>query len=385
MNHLVLAGSMKKRLMEKGGETLSPQDYRERASILDILNDIYRFDPEFPAGREVSCAEEGDELSVFWREPEARTFHGITYNDASFSPDKFDQYSDGIAKLDLTGAIVPHPYFQISFKTLSIYKECPRKFYLEVILGIRPADNDSNGIMEETERTEDKWIKEDDEADVSGNALLLGLLVHGYLERHRFGEGFDEALFEDLWEKSIARERTGCEDNVSIFLKQKARDQIERTITDERLITALSGTQDYPEASFLVNVAPGVDFRGVIDRVFKDRDKGTWSIIDWKSNELKGRVAEDIASGNNYHLQLACYKYAFERLTGERVEDLFIYFTDAGLLLKSEPVVKAEAVILELSRKIEEYSLLKPLPEGVPCDNTEKCRFCGYRGSFCKR
>jgi ATP-dependent helicase/nuclease subunit A len=387
MNHLVLLGSMKKRLMEKDLRSLTTEDYREGAGILDILNDIYHFDPDSPSGREAYCPADGDELSVFWREPAPGTFHGINYEEGSFTPDKFGAYSDSIAGLDLTSTVVSPPYFQISFKTLSIYKECPRKFYLDVIIGVRAEDKGGGGIIAEADRTEDKLIKEDDEMDISGNALLLGLLVHGYLERHQFGQGFDEELFDNLWEKSIAFNRgmKSCNDDALGTLRQKAQQQLERTITDERLIKALCGTRDYPERSFLVNVSPGVDFRGAMDRVFKNKDNGCWSIIDWKSNELKGRDPEAVAADHNYHLQLACYKYAVERITRERVQGLYIYFTDAGFLLESELQLNAEEVILEASGKIAEYSREGALPGKLQCDDIERCRFCGYRESFCKR
>jgi len=88
------------------------------------------------------------------------------------------------------------------------------------------------------------------------------------------------------------------------------------------------------------------------------------------------------APDHNYNL--ACYKYEVERLTGERVEDLFIYFTDTGFLLRSDLEIRAEEVVLELSGKIKEYSRLKPLPEDITCTNTEMCRFCGYQ-EFCKK
>jgi ATP-dependent exoDNAse (exonuclease V) beta subunit len=227
----------------------------------------------------------------------------------------------------------------------------------------------------------------DDEMDASGNALLLGLLVHRYLERHQFGQGFDNVLFDNLWEKSIAFNRSmkACNDSVSDILRQKAMDQLERTVTDERLIKVLSETPDYPEASFLINVSPGVDFRGVIDRVFRNRDNGSWSIIDWKSNELRGRDPMTVAADHNYHLQLACYKYAVERITKEKVQGLYIYFTDAGFLLESEFQVNAGDVILDAAKKISEYSSGGPPPLDIQCDEIEKCRFCGYLGSFCRR
>jgi ATP-dependent helicase/nuclease subunit A len=387
MNHLVLIGSMKKRHMEKDFISLSSEDYRERASILDILNDIYRFNPDHPLGPEESCSRDGDAPSVFWREPELRTFRGLNYKDGFFSQNDFGKYNERIAKNDLTSPIISPSYFQLSFKTLCIYKECPRKFYFEVILGVRPEENDYSGTIEEAESTDKQWVKEDDEMDFSGDALMLGLIVHGYLERHRFGEGLNTDLFDSIWEKSLAGSHTmnDCTDDILRTLRRKAIDQLERTINDERLIRALSGSQDYSEAPFLINLSRGVDFRGVIDRVFRNKDNGCWSIIDWKSNELRGRHPSEVAEEKNYHLQLACYKYAVEDITKEKVDGLYIYFTDAGHMLQSDFSFDAGDIIKGIGKKIVEHSGSGLPPRGFECDDAMlKCRFCGYREGFCK-
>jgi len=387
MNHLVMIGSMKKRLLEKDAGSLCSEDYREHATILEILDDIYKFNINFPPDKKDYCSEDGESPAVFWREPEPRRFHGMNYKDDSFLPGDFGTYSDRIRERDLTSPIISPSYFRISFKSLSIYKECPRKFYYNVILGLRPEEPGYSGIMEETEKSEGARTREDDEMSGSGDALLLGLLVHGYLERHRFGDGLNKDLFDNLWEKSVA-DNHRIEDlhkDTLGRLREKAHDQLERTVKDERLIKALSGTSDYPEAPFLLNISHGIDFRGAIDRVFRNRDKGCWSIIDWKSNDLKGRNPKDVAEENNYFLQLACYKYAVERITNEKVDGLYIYFTDTGDLLESGSQADAEGLIKDVIKKIKEREGNKPRND-IDRNNIDilKCRLCGYRDAFCK-
>ena len=230
-------------------------------------------------------------------------------------------------------------------------------------------------------------IREDDEMDFTGSALLLGLIVHGYLERHRFGEGFNADLFDNIWEKSLAENyrMNYCSVDELKALRQKARDQLNRTINDERLIGLLKGARDYAEAPFLINVSPGVDFRGVIDRVFLNKTVRSWSIIDWKSNELKGRSPSGIAEEKNYNLQLSCYKYAVEQITKEKVEGLYIYFTDAGHLLEGKPEPDGGEFIIEVSKKITASSKagLPPMEPGCADKTMPRCRLCGYLGSFC--
>jgi hypothetical protein len=250
-------------------------------------------------------------------------------------------------------------------------------------------DSGYAGIIEEAEKTEGASIREDDEMDRSANALLLGLLVHGYLERHHFGYEFNKDLFDDLWERSSAYDHIMGDSNKDMFggLREKACSQLERTVRDERLIKTLGGTSDYPETPFLINLSHGIDFRGTIDRIFMNREKGCWSIIDWKSNDLKGKNPKDVAEQNHYFLQLACYKYAVERITNERVEGVYIYFTDTGYLLESDFQFDAGDFFKGICEKIVDYSTKRQPPMAIECDDREmsKCRLCGYREVFCKR
>lgn len=387
MNHLVMIGSMKKKFLERDSGDLSSGDYRERATILDILDDIYKFNCYFSPEKACHYPEDGKSMSVFWRDPGPRGFKGMEYSDDSFLPDHLGLYDDRIRKIDLTDPIVAPPYFQISFKSLKTFKECPVKFYYNVILGIREEASGYLSANEQAEYLEEQWIKDDDEMDLSGNALILGLLVHGYLERHHFGDGFNKELFDNLWEKHIAYEhRIKDSDMNSLeYIRKKALSQLEKTVKDERLIRALGNTPNFPETSFLINISHGIDFRGIIDRVFRNKDRGCWSIIDWKSNEIKEKTPNEVAEQNDYFVQLTCYKYAVERITGEKVEGLYIYFTDTGDLLESDFLFDAADFIKVIGGKIREYSE-KGRPV-IDCEKIElsKCRTCGYWDAFCKR
>ena len=388
MNHLVLIGSMKKGLMEKDAPSLSQDDYRRQATILEILDDIFRFNINFPPGNGGYYPGNKGLPSVLWQEPGPRKFCGMHYKEDVFSPGDLGPYDDRIKKIDLTGPIISPSYFQISFQTLKMYKDCPRKFYYDVILGIKPEGQGYAGIIEEARNEEVPGTREDDEIDRSGSALLLGLLVHGYLERHHFGDQFNKDLFDNLWERATCNNYAGDFDRDALDgLREKASSQIQRAVNDERLIKMLGDTADYPETPFIVGISDGIDFRGAIDRLFRNRVNGCWSIIDWKSNDLKERDPHQTALENNYFLQLACYKYAVERITRERVDGLYIYFTDNGCLLESEFHDDAGQSINEVIEKIRGYSgkrgdRAKDINDSIP--DTAKCRYCGYRQDFCK-
>ena len=386
MNHLILIAGMKKKLMENEGSSLTSGDYRERATILDVLDDIYAFNQNYPSENGSYHPVDNESPAVIRRNPELRGFKGIEYKSDMFLPGHFGQYIEKIRKIDLTEPIVAPAYFQISFKSLKIFKECRRKFYYNVIMGIRAEESPYSAAMETDCNSERGWVKEGDETDLSENALALGLLVHAYLERHHFGEEFNSGLFDDMWEKWAAFDlRTQRFNKDSVFIiKEKAGAQLEKTVRDERLIKALSGVRDHAEAPFLINISRGIDFRGVIDRVFKNKEKGCWSIIDWKSNDLKDRNPKDVALQNDYFFQLACYKHAVERISGERVDGLYIYFTDSGDLIESDALPDAGEFLREVCGKIREYS--GKVLSGAELETPEilRCRSCGYREMFCR-
>ena len=134
-NHLLLIGSLKKSLQEKGNEALlSSDDYREHATILEILDDIYRFNENFPAEKKKQYMGSGDTPSLIWSEPKLTGFRGFHYKKVRTEKEDFGVYNSRIRKTDLSRPIESPLYLQLSFKSIRLFRQCPVRFYLERVL-----------------------------------------------------------------------------------------------------------------------------------------------------------------------------------------------------------------------------------------------------------
>jgi len=387
-NHLILIGRAQKTMMEDEGTELTSEDYRERATILELLDDIFGFNADLNSEQTKTNKIERGRPSIFWIEQQRRIFKGISCKKERSYENSLGVYNERIKQLDLTGVIKTPAYLRLSFKSFRIFKECPLKFYFNMILGIKWIEKGSYGPMDNELSMERTDLREYDEGSYSsGSALFLGELIHGYLERHYFGDPLKEELFKTIWERLIDSEkgRYGLETNSLPGLKEEALRQLKNTVNDKRLTKILGGKDCYAEVPFLLNASGGVEFRGVIDRISRDADKGDWTIIDWKSNDLDGREPEAVAEENYYHLQLACYKWAVERILNEKIGRLYLYFTDNGYLLESRIQDGSKDMFDKMLREITEYE--KNM--GYPGDMKEtgkarkECRYCEYRDKFC--
>jgi ATP-dependent helicase/nuclease subunit A len=389
-NHLLLVGNIKKGQMENEKRGLTSEDYRERATVLDLLDDIYGFSINFPPEQSKVYKGEGGQPSIVWTEPKSRIFKGIHYGREGSNNYDLGVYDERIKGLDLTGPIKSPPYLQLSFESFRIFKKCPVKFYFNVVLGVKLKGKDLLGSMDDESFVQETDTREADQGEyTSESALFLGELIHEYLEKHHFGDPFGEGLLISIWERLIdsERERYGLDNDTPLKLREKAFRQLKNTVYDKRLIRIFGGKACYAEVPFLLRVSRGIEFRGVIDRLSRDMDKGDWTIIDWKSNDLDGKEPEDVAEENGYHLQLACYKWATERILNEKVGSLYIYFTDKNYLLESRMPCDTKDIFNEMLVEIIEYEKnmdywtrgLKEIKKDI-----KECRFCEYRENLCK-
>jgi ATP-dependent helicase/nuclease subunit A len=385
-HHLVLLGGMKQGRREEVRRSLSSDDYRKRATIMELLDDVYGFALRCPPEKADLFEGAGDFPTVIWKELGPREFKGILYEGKGLTRDDFGTYEEQFKELDLTGAIRTPSYYQLSFKSIRTFKTCPMRFYYSVILGLSMNGAEISGtFMEGTVFEED-----DEREDASSEALFVGNVIHRYLERHRFGDPLDEHLFNLTWGRLRQPELDGdsFDKKTLAILREKALRHLERTVCDERLIQMFEGQKDYKEVPFLFAISHGCEFRGVIDRLFKDRDKGHWVIIDWKSNDLKDKDPEEVVHENDYGLQLACYKWAVEHILHETVGDCYIYFTDRGHLFKSSWEGHPRQIVEEMLDKIRDYENDR---EGWVQALRERkrdrgdCRYCEYETILCKR
>jgi ATP-dependent helicase/nuclease subunit A len=387
-NHLILTGKVQKTMMEEGRTELTSEDYRERATILDLLDDIFEFNADLKREETKTDNIEKGRPSVFWIEQRLRIFKGINYKRERSCEDNLGVYNERIKQLDLTGPIKSPAYLRLSFKSFHIFKECPLKFYFNVVLGIKWIEKGAHGPRDDELSMEGTDPREYDEGGYSsGSALFLGELIHRYLERHHFGDPLKEEIFKTIWERLTDSEkgRYGLETGFLPGLKEEALRQLKNTIHDKRLIKILGGKDCYAEVPFLLNISGGIEFRGVIDRISRDSDKGDWTIIDWKSNDLEGKEPDAIAEENNYHLQLACYKWAVERILNEKIGRLYLYFTDNGYLLEGRIQDDSKDMFDKMLREITEYEKKMDYPGDVKGTGKarKECRYCEYRDKFC--
>ena len=238
--------------------------------------------------------------------------------------------------------------------------------------------------------SDETLLRENDEyEDGVESARILGTIVHKYLERHPFGNPPDRPLLDTICRRMHASAINGrnLDLNENQALGNKALEQIERTVSDNKLIEILGKGERHSEIPFLFTIPGRIEFRGVIDSLSKKTHSPCWTIIDWKSNELMERNPEDVAKENDYFLQLTCYKWAVERILKEKVERTFIYFTDKGQLLEGREQESPEELIETMLRKIREYDenmdLLKR--DAKEIGKTMKgCFSCAFKKFFCK-
>ncbi len=378
-NHLILLCSAGKRF-EKDEEALTSRDYREKATINELLDDIYLFSKKDPPENMNYYEGNEDSPGIVWSENEIKAFKGIEYQRDRPDSKSIGVYDKSIEKIDLSGPVKTPDYYQLSFSSVQVFLRCPVRFYYDVILGLKEKYLPRKPVLNDISFKTPAIEYEEGFEFSSKEALLLGNLMHAYMEKHDFGNSVDMDLFNLLWE---GFNKTGGDLD---SLREKALDQLKNISEDRELLDLMKGKKNHREVPFLCSVKKGIEFRGVIDRIFRDETTGLWSIIDWKSNSLENRTPEDVIMENNYDMQMAFYRWAVEKLLNGKAGNLYIYFSDKGRLVnvdwKGNPVNILEKIVEKVDRyKKDRLELEKDLNDIK--NNGASCRYCEYQGKIC--
>ncbi len=375
-NHLVLICADNAKKTETGPITLTSDDYRQKANINQLLTDIYGLDKE--SVKEFSEIDNNFSPVIKRYQVKMNRFHGVDYDPEKPDSASFGIYDDHIKDLDLTEPVKSNPYFQLSFTSVHNYLKCPVRFYYSTVLKLKEGeyamDYDDEEYLEEND-TANENIDDYDTED----ALFIGNFIHGYLEKHEFGKPFDENLFGQ-----IKRRMKLVECNMD-FCLERIKELLIHAVADKQLIEIIKGKTGYAEVPFLVTTLPGIEFRGVMDRIIKDTETGLWAIIDWKSNNLGEKSPEQVAAENGYDMQLAFYKWALEKILNEKVDKQYIYFLDHGHLIECSWQGNPLDIFKSISRKMEEVEKKGVWHEEFAAvrNNSAECRFCGYNKTVC--
>ncbi len=374
-HHLVLLCAGHPEKPETRPLPLTSDDYREKASIDQILADIYGLNLEYGENEEQGV----DKFFPVIKRPDVKIegFRGIKYSPQVPDTGLFGQYDESIRRLDLTDPVRSGPYLQVSFTSVRLFLKCPVRFYLNTVLKLREGEYDST--HDDEEPSDEMALSEDMEDYVSEDALYTGNYIHGYLERHRFGSPFDELLFEQI------KKRMPSDGHRHDSHLERIRHLLMNTVADKRLIDLIKGKRLYTEVPFLVTARQGIEFRGVMDMIIEEPETGLWTIIDWKSNDTKERSPEQIAAESGYDIQLAFYKWALEKILNKKVQRQYIYFLDNGHLLECNWPGNPPDMLDNISQKMGELEDKRVWQAEVKAtrDRGTECSFCGYKRVLC--
>ena len=248
----------------------------------------------------------------------------------------------------------------LSPSRLNDYLSCPRKFFYTKVLGIDVEEAD--------------W-----------DAANFGTLIHALLENSikTAKETGSYPLIDNVLEdfrKEIDVLKFSSEARKEKYFKQ-GQDVIMNYYPYFSQIPA-SRVVDVEFSFYGVDV-DGDLITGKIDRIEKNSD-GTYELYDYKTgnpaSEKKIAPGED---KQNYFNQLCFYKYAFEKLTGNKVSKVGIIYVEnhqksVDKTLCGEDMVYIENIIKEVYSNIKQLKF-NPVKE----DNNGVCKCCVYK-HLCK-
>ena len=330
MHHLILTGHMVVKGKDREG-SLTSLDYKEGASVIDLLDDIWGIRKGFREDMIGRYSQKDEFPLVVWTNPTPKGFAGVNSRETRLSLNNFGSIDERIRQLDFTDRLATPSHYQLSPTGLAIFKRCPLKFYYRYWLKLPEEPFFSGGGDYIEDLLEDK-----DEGETI-ESRIIGTIVHSYLERHLFGSDLDGDLLEALFSTLLGegRETMLLERSVQGRIKTGVRELILAAIKDEVLLGLLTGVNQYSEFPFVLN-NKGYTLRGRIDKLFKDKRSDEWAIIDWKTGGVSDKDPVIFASENYLDLQLACYRLVVERLENARVKGMYLYFIPLGRLVEIE-------------------------------------------------
>ena len=282
---------------------------------------------------------------------------------------------------------------RVSFSSLAAYRRCPRRYYLERLLGLdveawadQPADasahsdvhrdivravrdgdrgDDGGGTGHDAEQADAIYL---DPAE-AGDGRELGLFVHRLLERLPL----HDLAPNDEKTRLLIQE---CLDDSSDLLAQGS---VERAVELTRAFwrTDFGGRQElvgaFKEAPFMF-LHGEMMVSGVMDLAWQEgRD---WHVIDYKTNRLAGRTPREV--GESYREQARVYALAL-LLAGARTVSMHFLFLERP----EEPFTLdfAPSDIPALQAELDE-SLVGlagadfSVPAGTVCGDCPAARLC---------
>jgi CRISPR/Cas system-associated exonuclease Cas4 (RecB family) len=237
---------------------------------------------------------------------------------------------------------------KLSKSRMLLYIQCPKKFYIEYIAGMK------------------EYIEHPEE----GSPLRIGIELHEIFENYyklpeakKVTKPYQKSIFDVLMTMPNA---------------DKYKMQINNFASFNAKIIEEVGVENYlPLAQELDLYDEGLDFRGIIDRVDIDpEDPDRHIIIDYKTGKMKAI--------HHYLLELSLYKILYERATGNKVSKVGIYFSKNNRLRSTEITDEDEDYALEVLHGIRK-EIVENTENRVEFERRPSflCNYCDYNENIC--
>jgi ATP-dependent helicase/nuclease subunit A len=185
---------------------------------------------------------------------------------------------------------------------------------------------------EEAELGRDEAAEHAPDTTEAGRGARWGIVIHQLLEAAAGNPGVDLA--------QLARERLAGQE-LPADLAGKAEAEARGVMRSELWRRAMASPRRLAEPPFeLLDDAAGstapVVLRGAIDLIFEE--PGGWVLVDYKTDEVaEAHLAERARS---YAPQLDLYARAWERCTGLKIKERWVYFTKPQKAVKRGPAAE---------------------------------------------
>ncbi len=252
--------------------------------------------------------------------------------------------------------------------SLNSYIKCPRKYFYENILGLKPEMQDSDitqygkAVHFACQKAVEHITKNKKTSPVT---------------REEFFEFFTDflnkaPLSKDGKESLIKKGKT--------YLIEGIKDKDKKPFYDEFI--ANGSITNYQKAEYTINFkVDNIPFEGIIDRLDTDVDNPEYVVIyDYKTGNPKNSDITIDGKKKDYYRQIAFYKYALNKggatIDGERVsvsKTVFIYPDQCNkfpLTLTKDDVIKVKDIYVQAAKDIIEQKF------DILCKDEDTCKYC---------
>ncbi len=257
--------------------------------------------------------------------------------------------------------------FSMSPSTLHLLFQCPRRYYYQQALQLHEPP------------FRQIFIPKDEQAETDQQQSFgkrRGTIIHKLFE----ARVFDADWTEEERLAAIARlpdvKKLSLEEKKSMNLDAAIRNAYNSYLSTGLKALLANSPEVHREYGFQLKLGQA-HISGIIDVLFMNPEDNTWTILDYKSNEIEAREIEAEIQKHGYDIQMQIYALAVARLLQTEQVRSILFFTVPGV--RYEEIDLSPNALKNVEVKMANYvDKLSAEPIAMRQDG-EVCEACEYR------